>query len=100
MSAVRELTYYEMPEGGPDWEFVAELEETFKRHWGPVEASFGTVFSGDYAGCMFAVYDFPNWAAYANVQDNWATNPEWMAFLGKAAAKATSVVARQVMELV
>ena len=98
MSKVREVTYYAPANGALDQSVLDALKGHMKAMWGGTVV-FGTVFSGQYVGHTITTIDFDSWKDYANLQDNWASNNEWVAFLTANASKITVAVNREVIVL-
>ena len=96
MAKVREITYYAPAAEGYDKVVMDAMKVHMKSMWGG-EVVFGTVFSGEYVGHGYTTIDFDSWKDFANLQDNWASNNEWLAFLTANASKITAAVAREVV---
>jgi hypothetical protein len=98
MTKVNEVTYYENPEGGIDWEWVASAGPLFKKLWN-ADWSFGEVSVGVHAGTTFGTLEFQSFADYAHLQDTWMKNQEWLDFLkaSAAAGKVGKVVGRDLL---
>lgn len=94
MARVREVTYY--APGVVDHDLIAALTERMKNMWHG-EVKTGVVFSGEYVNHLHTTIDFASWDDFANLQDNWESNAEWLSFLAANSSNISPVVHREIV---
>lgn len=99
MSKVTEITYYAPRENRKDWTIEHEMIGHMKRIWKVSEYTLGTVFIGEHAGTEYAAITFASHSDYADLQDHWHENSEWLAVLDKYLPHVKPVVARSLLNL-
>jgi uncharacterized protein DUF6854 len=66
-----------------DISLVREIAPVLKRH-GAVSVRFGSCHAGTYAGQLFAVLTFPDWAAYGKAMHDLAGDADYLRIYGEA----------------